>query len=229
MARQSSPDPLVRQAAIKHGERRTRPRSRRLRSLPWRYGTCRAMARDAEVAVPASAGPRPGLTLWDPSHRRLSEVAAIVFPQPILTQAVFTRRGDQRIRRCAEAGDCCAGALRKARRYGAGTHITFGYARSQLDAAVLPSLDVFAAGLRERPDRKVLIEGHTDTDGRAANNRSLSLRRAEAVQKHLVVQQACDARPDGSGGLGRRVRCFRTSAKEQARQPSCRLVVSVSR
>jgi outer membrane protein OmpA-like peptidoglycan-associated protein len=65
--------------------------------------------------------------------------------------------------------------------------INFDYASSHLDRAVLAVLEEFAATLRACPASKVIIEGHTDSDGRADRNRALSLRRAQAVQKHLVV------------------------------------------
>lgn len=77
--------------------------------------------------------------------------------------------------------------------------ITFDYARSRLDPGALPGLDEFAAKLRGCPETKILVEGHTDSDGRAANNRSLSLRRAEAVQKHLVAAGVEPQRVDAVG------------------------------
>ena len=40
--------------------------------------------------------------------------------------------------------------------------------------------------LRSCPSTKVIIEGHTDSDGRAAWNQSLSVHRAKAVLEHLV-------------------------------------------
>jgi outer membrane protein OmpA-like peptidoglycan-associated protein len=64
--------------------------------------------------------------------------------------------------------------------------ITFDYASSGLKKAILPALDAFAGSLRSCPSTKVTIEGHTDSDGRAASNQSLSVRRAKAVLEHLV-------------------------------------------
>jgi outer membrane protein OmpA-like peptidoglycan-associated protein len=65
--------------------------------------------------------------------------------------------------------------------------INFDYARSRLDPAGLAVLEDFAAKLRACPASKVTIEGHTDSDGSADRNRTLSVRRAQAVQKHLVA------------------------------------------
>jgi outer membrane protein OmpA-like peptidoglycan-associated protein len=64
--------------------------------------------------------------------------------------------------------------------------IPFDYANSSLNQASLPALAAFAAKLRSCPSTKVIIEGHTDSDGSAAWNQSLSVHRAKAVLEHLV-------------------------------------------
>jgi outer membrane protein OmpA-like peptidoglycan-associated protein len=65
-------------------------------------------------------------------------------------------------------------------------NIPFDYASSSLNQAVLPALKSFAMRLRSCPSTKVTIEGHTDSDGRAVWNQSLSVHRAKAVLEHLV-------------------------------------------
>jgi outer membrane protein OmpA-like peptidoglycan-associated protein len=65
-------------------------------------------------------------------------------------------------------------------------NISFDYASSSLEQEILPALETFAVRLRSCPSVKVIIEGHTDSDGRAAWNQSLSVRRAKAVLEHLV-------------------------------------------
>ena len=65
-------------------------------------------------------------------------------------------------------------------------NIPFDYASSSLNQAILPALESFAVRLRSCPSTKVIIEGHTDSDGRAAWNQSLSVHRAKAVLEHLV-------------------------------------------
>ena len=65
-------------------------------------------------------------------------------------------------------------------------NIPFDYASSSLNQAILPALESFALRLRSCPSTKVIIEGHTDSDGRAAWNQSLSVHRAKAVLEHLV-------------------------------------------
>jgi outer membrane protein OmpA-like peptidoglycan-associated protein len=64
--------------------------------------------------------------------------------------------------------------------------IHFDYASSSLTQAILPALESFAVRLRSCSSTKVIIEGHTDSDGRAAWNQLLSLHRAKAVLEHLV-------------------------------------------
>ena len=65
-------------------------------------------------------------------------------------------------------------------------NIPFDYASSRLNQAILPALESFAMRLLSCPSTKVVVEGHTDSDGRAAWNQSLSVHRAKAVLKHLV-------------------------------------------
>ncbi len=48
------------------------------------------------------------------------------------------------------------------------------------------TLEKLVQFLEENPDRKVLIEGHTDNIGSSTYNLDLSLRRAQAVQKALI-------------------------------------------
>jgi outer membrane protein OmpA-like peptidoglycan-associated protein len=65
-------------------------------------------------------------------------------------------------------------------------NIRFAYASSSLNQAILPALESFAMRLRSCPSTKVIIEGHTDSDGRAAWNQSLSVHRAKVVLELLV-------------------------------------------
>lgn len=64
--------------------------------------------------------------------------------------------------------------------------VLFSHASAEMPDE-LPLLDRVALLLQETPDNtSVMIEGHTDTEGTYAFNRVLSLRRAQAVRRHLV-------------------------------------------
>lgn len=49
-----------------------------------------------------------------------------------------------------------------------------------------PTLEEIARALREHPDLRLGIEGHTDSDGEEAHNQTLSEQRAESVKAYLV-------------------------------------------
>jgi outer membrane protein OmpA-like peptidoglycan-associated protein len=64
--------------------------------------------------------------------------------------------------------------------------VFFDFDKADLKDESLPELDLAATFLREHPDVKVRIEGHTDDVGTDDYNLQLSRRRAEAVKKYLV-------------------------------------------
>jgi OmpA-OmpF porin, OOP family len=66
--------------------------------------------------------------------------------------------------------------------------ITFEYSRARIKKPSKKVLNKAAAVLREYPDLRIRIEGHTDPKGKYEKNVSLSLRRAEAVKWYLVDQ-----------------------------------------
>jgi len=79
--------------------------------------------------------------------------------------------------------------------------ITFGYSRASITKPSKRVLGQAAAVLREYPDLRVRIEGHTDPKGIYEKNVSLSLRRAEAVKWYLVDQGIAENRIE-TAGLG---------------------------
>jgi len=66
-------------------------------------------------------------------------------------------------------------------------------------AAVIQGI---AKGLQNDPNLKLLIEGHTDSVGNAAQNLDLSKRRAEAVKAVLASQFSVDPARLSTAGLG---------------------------
>ena len=72
-----------------------------------------------------------------------------------------------------------------------GTLVTFGDVLFDLNKAELKSsgmmnVNKLAQFLQENPDRKVIVEGYTDSTGAASYNQSLSERRASSVRMALV-------------------------------------------
>jgi outer membrane protein OmpA-like peptidoglycan-associated protein len=65
-----------------------------------------------------------------------------------------------------------------------------------------PTLKEMGAMLKEHPDLKLAIEGHTDDVGAAASNQSLSEKRAEAVRQHLVETYGVDKSRLQAKGFG---------------------------
>ncbi|QFT79787.1 Outer membrane porin F precursor [Roseovarius sp. THAF27] len=65
-----------------------------------------------------------------------------------------------------------------------------------------PSLQALAAFLREDPERRVALVGHTDTVGTLENNTALSRRRAAAVLERLVSEYDIPRRQLAAEGMG---------------------------
>jgi len=74
---------------------------------------------------------------------------------------------------------------------------------AELTPAARRDLARLATYVREHPDRNVVIEGHTDSQGSDAYNDELSLRRAESVRSYLA-QQGVDAARLVAQGYGER-------------------------
>jgi outer membrane protein OmpA-like peptidoglycan-associated protein len=64
--------------------------------------------------------------------------------------------------------------------------VFFDFDKADLKEESLPELDLAASFLRDHPEIKVRIEGHTDDVGSDDYNLQLSRRRADAVKKYLV-------------------------------------------
>lgn len=64
--------------------------------------------------------------------------------------------------------------------------ILFAFDKDNLNSSGLSSMDKIASFLRERPNRQLLVEGHTDNVGTFEYNQALSERRAASVKNALV-------------------------------------------
>jgi outer membrane protein OmpA-like peptidoglycan-associated protein len=64
----------------------------------------------------------------------------------------------------------------------------FAFNTSRLPPNAQPAINALADKLKNNPEQKVVIEGHTDNTGNPAYNQSLALERAQAVRSALVRQ-----------------------------------------
>lgn len=66
--------------------------------------------------------------------------------------------------------------------------VLFAFNKAELSPQAAPRLDKLASFLQQFPERKLLIEGYTDSVGSDAYNQELSARRAGAVRDALVAR-----------------------------------------
>ena len=63
-----------------------------------------------------------------------------------------------------------------------------------------PTLKEIGAMLKDHPDLKLTIEGHTDNVGNAESNQTLSERRASAVRQYLIDNHQGGTNETAEGG-----------------------------
>ncbi|MBV8465186.1 MAG: DUF4398 and OmpA-like domain-containing protein [Burkholderiales bacterium] len=94
--------------------------------------------------------------------------------------------------------------------------VLFDTGRANLKEGGMDMVNRLAAVLREYPDRRVLIEGHTDSTGSGIVNQALSEHRADAVKLALQNDGIAGDRIDTHGyGASKPVASNRTSAGRQ--------------
>jgi outer membrane protein OmpA-like peptidoglycan-associated protein len=112
------------------------------------------------------------------------------------SEAKLKNAGDERARALLEARDAQIKQLQdslNAKQTDRGTLVTFGDVlfatnKSDLKSSGLVNITKLAQFLRDNPDRKVIVEGYTDSTGSDSYNQSLSERRAASVQRALAQQ-----------------------------------------
>lgn len=88
---------------------------------------------------------------------------------------------------------------------GLSLQVQFAFDSADILPAAREQLDALAQGIRLLPAGKpVVIEGHTDAVGSADYNEQLSLRRAIAVKRYLVLAHRVDADRLRTVGMGER-------------------------
>jgi outer membrane protein OmpA-like peptidoglycan-associated protein len=80
--------------------------------------------------------------------------------------------------------------------------VLFAFNKAELSAPAGPRLDKLASFLKQFPERKLLIEGYTDSVGGDSYNQELSERRAQAVRDALA-QRGVDASRITARGYGK--------------------------
>jgi outer membrane protein OmpA-like peptidoglycan-associated protein len=77
--------------------------------------------------------------------------------------------------------------------------VLFDSGRSELNPGAATKMDQLAEFLKEHPDRRVEIDGYTDSVGPDAYNEQLSQRRADAVKAALVSRGIDPSRVNTQG------------------------------
>jgi len=77
--------------------------------------------------------------------------------------------------------------------------VNFDFDKSDIRADSRPVLDEAADTLKESPDVRIGVEGHTDAVGTDIYNEKLSVRRAEAVFRYLVNHGVAPQRMEAAG------------------------------
>jgi outer membrane protein OmpA-like peptidoglycan-associated protein len=67
-------------------------------------------------------------------------------------------------------------------------HVNFAFDSAMLPDQARPMIDMIAQLMKESPEIKIRVEGHTDAVGSAEYNNALSGRRALSVGEYLVQQ-----------------------------------------
>jgi len=104
--------------------------------------------------------------------------------------------------------------------------VLFDTGRAELKSGAFSTIDRLTTFLRENPERRVAIEGHTDAVGSDSSNQSLSQRRAEAVRAALV-SRGTDGTRITAQGMGEAVPVANNSTGE-GRQRNRRVEVIIA-
>jgi len=146
----------------------------------------------------------------------------------IATQAVALNDAEKRAAQAREDLSKFASVKQEAR----GMVITlsgsvlFASAKADLlPAAQMKLNDVATALTKEDPISKIVVEGHTDSQGSAANNQELSQRRAQVVRDYLVTRGIASDRITAQGFASTRSVADNTSAEGRANNRRVEIVV----
>jgi len=80
--------------------------------------------------------------------------------------------------------------------------VLFDFDKSNIKKGYYNDVDNLVEVMKQYPELNVTIEGHTDNVGKAAYNKKLSQRRANAVKKYMVEKGGIDAKRLTAKGFG---------------------------
>ncbi|MCU9838391.1 OmpA family protein [Ruegeria sp. WL0004] len=95
------------------------------------------------------------------------------------------------------------------------TQINFAFDSAQLDAAAQQTLTLQADWIRQFPEVRFRVYGHTDAVGSAGYNKSLGMRRAQAVVSYFASQGISRSRLEAVVSYGETQPLVQTSDRER--------------
>ncbi|MEM7668277.1 MAG: OmpA family protein [Pseudomonadota bacterium] len=107
--------------------------------------------------------------------------------------------------------------------------VNFAFDRSNLDSAARTALRGQAKWLKEHPDVRMTITGHTDLVGSERYNDGLGLRRARNVVSYLVRQGVSRSRLDAVASLGENEPIVQTEDRERRNRRTVTTVAGFER
>lgn len=105
--------------------------------------------------------------------------------------------------------------------------VLFDFDKDTIRPREQDQLDEFAAFMKSHPQTTAVLEGHTDSIGSEAYNKTLSLRRAESVKRYLVGQLGIEAARLSTKGYGFSMPVT-TNKTVEGRQENRRVVAVIS-
>ncbi|MBP0485096.1 OmpA family protein [Sagittula salina] len=143
------------------------------------YHFVSAVSDAGAVSLLASPGPRDGYIQIIRAGTDLhAEVKASAAPVP-------RREAEVEAPLAADAAPSDVVATLEAEGHVVLPDVAFASGSTALGEGAVASLDTLAAALVARPDRRVMIVGHTDATGSLQANRAISLKRAQAAVAYL--------------------------------------------
>lgn len=141
----------------------------------------------AAPAPPAAAAPAPAMAAPAPVSIQAPSQAAVAMPAPAAVPVSVAP--------AAPAPVASAPAPRQeiqVSEKAIAFPINFRLGQSQIEAASYPFIDTMADFMKQNPNMRILVEGHTDASGNSDRNMALSRERAFSVSSYLIEKHRID-------------------------------------